>query len=494
MKRITTLVLAVALVLSTAAVSFADGIDVKATGQWDFAFGWAVNNAFHKNVNRKSDRSNDDFIARHRVRTQINFISSESLQGVLMFEIGNLDWGRGGSSGRGSGGALDADGVNVETKRAYLDWIIPNTEIAVRMGIQGVKLPSTPMGSPMWDADVAGVVVSSPITDWLSVTALWLRPFDSYYNDTEYRSGTSRHLDDEVDLFGLLLPMKGDGWAFTPWGIWGSVGSASGFYDYLFAGTNTNSVDSQNSRATAWWGGAHLQLSILDPLIFNIEGIYGRLNQNNLHGLASVGGGSVGNWGTKGWFLGATLDYKLDWATPGIFGWYASGDKEGDVEDGWLGRLPAPGTDGSSFKPTSFGFGGSFCTGIATYGQVGSTGTGHWGIGLQLKDFSFVEDLSHTIRVAYVRGTNDDDVIRRFGNINRGFMRNSLDAMYLTKKDSVLEVNFDHKYKIYENLTMAVELGWLRLNSDEDVWRHTRNNDKEKSSAWKAQVMFKYTF
>ena len=494
MKRIITLVLAAALILSTAAVSFADGIDVKARGTWDWSFGWAINNTFHKNVNNKSDRANDSFMARHRIRAQVNFISSEYLQGVLMFEIGTLDWGRGGSSGRSSGGALDADGVNIETKRAYLDWIIPNTEISVRMGIQGLKLPSTPMGSPMWDADAAGIVVSSPVTDWLSATAFWFRPFDSYYNDAEYSTGTSRHLDDEVDLFGLLLPMSGDGWTFTPWGIWGSVGSASGFYDYLFSPNRENSVDSENSRATAWWGGAHLELRILDPLVFNLEGIYGRVNQNNLHGFRMPG--VTGNWGTKGWFLGATLDYKLDWATPGIFGWYASGDKESDVEDGWLGRLPALGADSAAFGPTSFGFGGSFCKGIATFGQVSNTGTGQWGIGLQLKDFSFIEDLSHTIRVAYIRGTNDEDVIKRFGNINRGFMRyNVHDAMYLTKKDSIWEVNFDHKYKIYENLTMAVELGWLRLDSDEDTWGRVRSsNNKEHSNAWKAQLMFKYTF
>jgi len=487
MKRIITLVLAAALILSTAAVSLADGIDVKVKGQWDFAFGWVVNNAFNKNVNNKSDRGNDDFLARHRIRTQVNFITSEYLQGVLMFEIGSFDWGRGGSNGRGSGGALDADGVNIETKRAYLDWIIPNTEISVRMGIQGLTLPSTPMGSPMWDSDVAGVVVSSPVTDWLSATAFWIRPFDAFYNDND-GPGSNRSLDDEVDIFGLLLPMSGDGWAFTPWGMWGSVGSASGMYEYLLLGERANYVNSQNSRATAWWGGAHLELTMLDPFIFNFEGIYGRINQNNLNGsgLPLI----TNNWGTKGWFLGATLDYQLDWATPGLFGWYASGDKEGDVEDGWLGRLPALGADGGSFYPTSFGFAGSFNTGIATDGQISNTGTGHWGIGLQLKAFSFCEDLTHTIRVAYYRGTNDEDVVRRFGDLRF----RAHDPMYLTKKDSVWEVNFDHKYKIYENLTMAVELGWLRLNSDEDVWSHASNNDKEHSNAWKAQVLFKYTF
>ena len=124
----------------------------------------------------------DNFSARHRVRTQVNIITSEYLQAVMMFEIGDLNWGRPGTSGRGSGAGLDADGVNIETRRAYLDWLIPNTEVSVRMGIQGLTLPSTRMGNVLFDADVAGIVVSSPITDWLSATAFWLRPFDQYRN------------------------------------------------------------------------------------------------------------------------------------------------------------------------------------------------------------------------------------------------------------------------------------------------------------------------
>lgn len=500
MKRIATLLLVAVFALGSVGAAKADGIDIKVKGQWDFAFGWAVNNAFTDNVNRLKKRSNDDFIARHRIRTQVNFISSEYLQAVLMFEIGNLDWGRaGGNSGRSSGGALDSDGVNVETKRAYLDWVIPNTEISVRMGIQGLKLPSTPMGSPLFDADVAGVVVSSPILDWWSVTAFWLRPFDAYYNDTDSGWG-NRHLDDEVDVFGLIMPFKGDGWQFTPWGIYAFVGANSGIYDYLFTGSRwTNTNDVENEHTKAWWAGGHLKVDLLDPLIFNFEGMYGALNNAevnyaNMKRLPGYNGSysrwiNAGNVKARGYFLAATLDYKLDWGVPGIFGWYASGDGRRAAKDGKIGRMPVLGNDTGSFKPTSFGTSGKWA--IDTDTVISGTGTGTWGVGIKLADMSFIEDLSHTIRVAYYRGTNRHEHIENGNNP----LKYSVDGVYLTDKDSVWEVNFDHTYKIYENLTAVVELGWLRLDSDKDVWRNVGSGNKdEKSNAWKAQLIFQYKF
>lgn len=486
MKRITTLVLAVAMAIGAASAALADGIDVKVKGAWDFTFGWVVGDGFSDNVHgSRSDRNDDHFKARHRVRTQVNFIASEYLQGVVMLEIGNLTWGRGG-------GRLDADQVVVELKRAYLDWIIPNTEISVRMGVQGLTLPSTPMGSPLFDADVAGIVVSSPITDWLSATAFWIRPFDAYGNDYDDPPAgwKDTSYSDEVDVFGLLLPMQGDGWAVTPWGMYGFIGANSGIYDYLYRSGFNNTVNAANSHAKAWWLGTHFELTMFDPFVFNFEAIYGRLQRANLTGFNTRDGGRIiatdPDIGTSGWYIGATLDYKLDWGTPGIFGWWASGDKSSALDSGKYGRMPVLGNDGGSFGPTSFG--GVAGVGIADDGAIMGTGTGTWGIGIQLADVSFIEDLSHTLRVAYYRGTNSKYLARRIGDT----MRYSADAFYLTTEDSVWEVNFDHRYKIYENLTAILELGYLNLNADEDTWGN-RNND-ESSGAFKAELNFQFTF
>ena len=233
----------------------AGAIDIKVSGYWDFAFGWVTNNNFHESVaNKNGTEANDPFEARQRVRTQINFIASEYLQAVLMFEIGDIDWGRdNGKSGRSSGGGLDADGVNVETKRAYMEWLIPNTSVAVSMGLQGVALPFAPhMGcNPVFYADVAGIVVNSPVTDWLSATAFWVRPFDMYANDSSAGLGDT-NLSDEVDLFALLLPMTLDGYGkVTPYFMYGFMGGNSGYIDYTY-GTrydNKNLSESASFRS-----------------------------------------------------------------------------------------------------------------------------------------------------------------------------------------------------------------------------------------------------
>jgi len=518
MKRITVLLLAMALVVGSVATAKADGIDIKVKGQWDFAFGVVNNAVFKKSYNDsqrdgrfvtgKQRRDNDNFEARQRIRTQINFISSEYLQAVLMFEIGDLDWGRNtnGTVGRSSGGALDADGVNVETKRAYLDWIIPNTEVSVRMGIQGLKLPSTRMGNMVFDADVAAIVVSAPITDWLGLTAFWARPFDSFQNDADGNSNNfgwqQDNLNDEVDMFGVVVPLTFDGFSLTPYVVYARIGNASDFWSYSFDRDLGGYSWIKNSATNAWWFGGNFTLDMFNPLTFSLDYIYGRIAKTEFGypGRPWLKA-HLNDLSASGWYIGATLDYKLDWGTPGIFGWYASGDKKNARDSNHIGRLPVLGTDGG-FTATSFGTAGYYGIGNAGNAAViSNTGTGTWGVGLQVADVSFIEDLSHTLRVAYYRGTNDADLVRRnrSNNKTRGgaeFRPYSSDALYLTDDDSVIEVNFDHVYKIYENLEVCLELGYLHLRSDKGTWgwSNTDNNLKKNDDAWKAEFNFRYSF
>ena len=496
MRKLTWLAVLGAMLLTTAAQ--ADGIDVKVKGEWDFAFGWAVNSNFYNN--RGEHRDDDNFIARQRIRTQINFIASEYLQGVLMFEIGDIDWGRddNGKNGPGSGGGLDADGVNVETKRAYLDWIIPNTEISVRMGIQGVSLPmANGYCNPVFSADVAGIVINTPITDMVGVTAFWLRPFNRNLNDANDDRGFGRnHLSDEMDMFGLTLPVTGDGWSVTPWGMYARIGNASEFFDYYGMGEiyDAGGRAELNSGANAWWAGISTQIDIWDPLSFGFDVMYGHQSKADIDIFNPASKSGFSEYGTRGWFVEAALNYKLDWGTPGIFGWYASGDSYDDVKDGQFGRMPVVGTD-DGFAPTTFGFPGTYS--IGSDSVIGVSGVGTWGVGIQIADMSFVEDLTHTLRVAYYQGTNDNDVIKKGygGGVTwAGFEDPVLpctgaESMYLTTKDHAWEVNFDHQYQIYENLTAVLELGYINLHLDSDTWTDHKTDD-----AWKAQMMFQYSF
>ena len=489
MKRIMTLVLAAAFTLGSLGVANAQsGVDVKVKGEWDFTFGW-VESSFEnsRRAGERGNRNDDNFVARQRIRTQINFIASENLQGVLMFEIGDLDWGNtngNGKTGPGSGADLAADGVNIETKRAYLDWMIPDSEVSVRMGIQGLALPSaTDFANPIFDDDVAAITVSYAFNDTFALTAFWARPFNQNLNDVD------RHLDDEMDMFGLILPITLDGAEITPWFVYSDTGSASGFYQALFVYDDLDLVD-QNDGGSVWWAGIGTSVDLFDPLTFAFDVMYGSAHKVALNGYGDQFGlFGTDEWGTRGWFVDARIDYAFDFGTLGIFGWWSTGDSTEGLNAGRFGRMPAGFTE-TGFGPTSFGWDGGF--GMGTDGAaVGYSGSGTWGVGIQLADFSFVEDLSHTLRFAYYEGTNEKDVIRKYGaDVPFGDT-----GLYMTDGDSAFEVNFDHSYQIYENLTAVLELAYIHLDRN-SVWNDpdTLHNESKTDDAWKAQIHLLYEF
>lgn len=484
-----------------------DPIDVKIKGKWDFSFGWAQNLSAFKHDKGKRYRKNDNGIAVQRVRTQLNFITSESLQGVLQFEIGNLHWGRGGEAGRSSGGALGADGVNVETKHAYLDWVVPHSSLRLRMGLQGLALPmATRLGSPVFHDDVAAVVANYTFNETMAVTAFWMRPYNQYHNDEEAGEAKTRRLNDELDAFGLIMPLSFDGLTITPWGMWANIGDASSYYEGLadMRGKNERFVGLENKRISAWWAGLGAKTDLADSLTLAFDVIYGHMQATRLgYQQKNTAGWSEstpaftdnGRFGADGWFVDATLNYKLDWATPGLFAWWGSGDNYRDVRDnGMMGRMPVFATT-IGFGPTTFGLDGNWE--LNEGGVIGMTGTGTLGIGAQLADLSFMDDLSHTLRLAYIRGTNSHKIVRN------GYDLRLAEDFYLTDKDQAFEVNFDHTYKIYDNLTAVLELAWLKIDLDKSTWSGTKadgsgyrsfSGTHKTDDAWKAQLAFQYTF
>lgn len=502
MKRIITFLFIAAFSLGGTLSAHAESnIDIKVQGEWDFVFGWAQNMQHFKKDGRwgKENRGDDNGIAAQRMRTQINFIASENLQGVLQFEIGETHWGHGGSVGSEAGGKVGADGVNVKTKHAYLDWMVPSTDLHIRMGLQALALPmATELGNPIFDDDVAGIVASYAFDDTFSLTAFWIRPYNDYLNDKD--SGWNNpHINDEVDAFGLIAPITLDGVTITPWGMWANIGDGSSFYSDM-VGLDTDEeryVGRDNERTTAWWAGLGVAVDLWDPLTFAIDAMYGHLQPTHLalqegNFDTRPSNDAYNRVGAEGWFVAATLNYKLDWGTPGLFGWWASGDDYSDVEkDGMLGRIPVlPSSNG--FAPTTFGFDGAW--GIASGNALGMTGTGTWGAGIQVAEMSFIEDLTHTIRFAYIQGTNDSKIVKRGRHERIAFA----DDFYLTDKDHAFEINFDHQYQIYENLAAVLELGYINLDLDKNTWKHrdgVNNNYGHKTDdAWKAQLSFQYTF
>ena len=203
----------------------------------------------------------------------------------------------------------------------------------------------------------------------------------------------------------------------------------------------------------------------------------------------------MGDTKREGWLVKALVEYKMDWGTPGIFGWYSSGD-DGNVKNG------------SERMPTLSGCGNfmSFM-GDANYGwgdgrlyDRNLTYAGTWGIGLRIHDMSFVEDLKHSFRVAYWGGTNSPSMAKYVGNSwgwngSADGAYGTPEGPYLTTNDGLLEFNLVNSYQIYENLEANLELGYIVNMVDDDTWKRSYRTDSyKKQDAWKAQLIFAYSF
>jgi len=520
MKKLATLLLAAGMVLGSFAG--AQAIDWKVKGDWVMEFGVFDGLTFSKNTvasqrspggQRKlqygpganNTYSGDTFQAGQRTNIWVDAVASENLSGSLQFEIGSFRWGQAGTDGaRKAGGAMGQRGVNVGVRDAFIDWFVPNTELKFRMGLQPLAIPGFAFGPSVFAQDVAGVSTSYKFNDNVSAVAFWARPYNDNY--TKALDGTSNangvaNAMDNADFFGLLVPLSFDGFKVTPWGMIAGIGSntftrgglvtnAAGATTALAQPTLANQTGVLNgltpafysthqrtgwkSYATAWWAGLTGEITAADPFRFAWDAVYG-----------SVTYPSASYLNRQGWFLTALAEYKLDWGVPGLYFWWGSGDNS-NPKDG-SERLPVVDITNGGTGYSSMGFYGPSYTqrAIAGVSVLGSQfHAGSWGIGARLRDVSFIEDLKHTLRVNLFGGTNDPvnakymlgkkvvngqrqtSGLRDFNTPING--NNGTDGnVYLTTLDYGLELNLDTSYKIYENLELLVELGYIHLWLDQ---------------------------
>ena len=288
MKKLMTLALAAGMLLGAA--TGASAIDFKAKGQWLMGFSAGdgslvshVKDNKASNHNKAAD-TDDIFGASQRVRLQLDAVASEALSGTVFFEIGDTHWGK-----NGDGGAMGADQKIVELKNAYIDWMVPNTDLKFRMGIQGIQLPNVAGGSAVFDDDVAGVVASYQFNENVGLTTFWARPFNDNWAADDKHPDRKTNYQDNMDLFALMVPLTFDGVKLTPWGMFASIGSNTFRNDssknYAYVGNKINGVnggyalsglfplradllshkEKLNAYGTAWWGGLSGEITKWDP-------------------------------------------------------------------------------------------------------------------------------------------------------------------------------------------------------------------------------------
>lgn len=485
--------------------SAAQAIEFKVKGQWMVNIEYGKNGQFTGGgaatgfTNRNG--GDDDFGSSQRVRLQLEAIASETLSGTVYFEMGNTQWGR-----ESQGGALGADGRIVELKNAYID-VVLFEGLKARMGIQNVTLPSYSTTSQIMSADVAGITLNYAFNDNISATAWWLRPWnDNYAGNAD---GLQANYLDNIDFFGLALPMQFEGVKITPWGMYGMLGPnafregndwlaraktsyyASSLYPVMY-GNMTRRLESQTSYGNAWWAGFTGEVTAFDPWRFAWDFSYGSFRRDDE------------SLNREGWLASALLEYKLDWGIPGIHGWYASGDDD-DPSNG-SERLPYTDLDeGGANSFDKFAFGGGRPNTFRD-ARIAHSMAGTWGVGIHLKDMSFLENVKHTFRANYFGGTNNPDLIKALHKITGEWMTPNnftgdtvgVEGLYMTTRDTALGFNLENEWKVYENFKIFVDAAYIHVMLDQssNVWGQSKMNGRSDDvrDAWNLSCTFMYSF
>ncbi|MBQ7585926.1 MAG: outer membrane homotrimeric porin, partial [Desulfovibrionaceae bacterium] len=328
---------------------------------------------------------------------------------------------------------------------------------------------------------------------------------------------------DNIDFFGITVPLTFEGFEITPWAMYGMIGKNSlddvhgwnedgqgitatdgDMQNTLFAALPDQYLTSNFRRkgrayADAFFAGLPINITAFDPLNIEFDVNYGYVSGVGRTDVTDYKNGLIKKADSRreGWLIKALVEYKMDWGVPGIFGWYSSGD-DGNAKNG-SERMPSIAGAGNF---TSFmGCAGTDFWADGTKGlfyENNMTYAGTWGVGLQVRDMTFLEDLSHTFRVAYWGGTNSPDMVKYVNNSGAGMSNVTFDGPYLTKNDGLVEFNLDNTYQIYENLAVNLDLGYIINCYDRGTWsrRWTKGNGNgmSKHDAWKAQLTFAYTF
>ena len=437
MKKLATLLLAAGMVAAASAP--ASAVDVKMDGEYMFTF-----------ITGEYMGSGDNFDgAGQRFRLGMTFTASEDLSGYLQLQAGigaekatEYDWGTSNNAN-----------TRIGVRQAYIDWMIPSTTVKVRMGKQLVGLPVDAFGkNAIMHPGVNsrdGVVLSSPVTDWLDLTAFWVRAgYESKFsNDTS--------LSPKADVFALSGALKFDGLTVNPYVMYGAMDHGTEFHD--------DTVSPHNASADAYWFGVTSTLSYFDPFTLKLSGAYGLANLDS----------EYGDNDRSGWYVQTKASYKTAYGTPVLGAWYATGDEREDqyAKQGWIPTV------GGRFHPT-FAYSDNAYGLYTTTARNGIAGT--WGVQAGIEDVSFLEDLTHAFTVTLFKGTNSDA---------KSFNQNPID--YMTYSDAAVEFNLDNTYMIYKNLAANLQLAYIINDFDKDDHAGIKKVDED---AWSAALSFAYKF
>jgi hypothetical protein len=495
MKKMSFFGVVALLVLSIAGI--AQAADIKATGKWQ------IDAYMNNSMNFESMNKDQSFRIEQRMRTAFQFIANENLKAVLDTQIGSNNWGNGLyqiSAGRTpnstQGGSNGAGAGNIMLRQGYIDFKWPSTPVNFKVGFQTVSLPAAfGGGSAILDDQVGAAIVSTPIVDGVKLLAGYARPYDANnFGSTSSIAGAGT----SADMGFVAVPVDYfKGFSIVPFGAFMYAGNQA-------AATNTGATSQigfssagalANVGTRAYWAGAAFTMTAFEPFKVMADFNYGKATYSN-YTLADSSEG-----GRQGWLADIAVDYTgLSMMTPEVYYVYTSGVGGNNANKD--GRMPIAGNPQNWSINNSFYFGDrNMISGFNTASTGASNGAGtrntmgFWATGLALKDIKLFDGFSHTVNIMYAKGTNSADAVsnnRKATGITSGY------GVFLTDKDSLFEIDLQNKYKIYDELSLQLDLGYINGNFDKTTWRAINsnygNNDLLSSNAYRAALGLTYSF
>lgn len=462
MKRLTLLAAALIMVLGMA-VSASAAPEVTVSGNILVNAVWKANWDFDDGT---TDSNDNAFQIRERIDLAFTAVANENLKAVIQFRATRTAFGQdglvnggGGAAGGGAGNDGDNDGVTLALNQGYIDFNWPGTSVNVKTGFMPVALPAAVGGGSMIQDDTAtGVLVSTAFNDNVSLAAGWIRFGDADADGANYD-------DAQIDAWVVSLPLTFEGISANPFFVYSDLDdrALNTITDLGFSGLA--SANTPTHLDNAWWAGTSFEMSMFDPFVIKADLNYGAVN------------GDDDNDDRNGWLFDVALDYTgFDFMDLELAYVYTSGiDDDGDED----GRMPVM---SDSWALGSFWFGNGLLTGDDM--DNNNTTLGFHALGLSATGVqSFVEGLTHDVHVVYAWGNNDEDHAAVADQLVYGHT--------LMEDDTMLEIDFNTFYKIYDELTLYNGIGYVNLDADSDTWT---GDDQDGGDAWKFQIAIKYVF
>ena len=331
---------------------------------------------------------------KQRLRMYFTSIASENLKVVYKNEI-DFNWGDASfTTGRGQGGGLGGDTINLETKNIYMEMMIPNTPVKATMGLQGVTLHR-------------GWAISDDVA--------------------------AARFDVNLDPFSVL-------------GYWAlasdtdQTGSKDDVWQLLFSGAYK--AENMDGRLTfAYERGERATNNLKDNDFFLLMGDFGMsFDMVSFFLIAGINFGEVKpEVGQKadyeGFMFEGQVDFALDIATLYINFRYASGEKETKTD-----KIGFRGLSGMTYSWAEIPSDGYFWEVNSSMGQIGGANTpsNMWAIagGVDVKP---TDTTSIGVDLYYISLVEKREAL-----------------LGTSKKDVGFEIDLDVTQKVYDNLDAKI--------------------------------------